>query len=63
MFEILVVILLFAILCALVWVASATYSMFRMLGQQESADAISDQEIGLNSSPRRSAWFSAHRAN
>ncbi len=46
-FEILVVILLFAILCALVWVASATYSMYRMLWQDSTTDAISEQQIGM----------------
>jgi hypothetical protein len=47
MFEILLILLLIAILGALVWVASATYSMYQLLGKGTIDAYGEDMEIGM----------------
>lgn len=54
MFEILLILLLIAILGALVWVASATYSMYQLLGKG-TIDAYGEEmDIGLVQAASRS---------
>jgi hypothetical protein len=53
MFEIMLLVILIAILGAVVWVASATYSMYQLLGKG-SIDAYGEEmEMGLTQAANR----------